>query len=333
MPLQHEPGVAFGRQTRSGMSDGESLQDFKAVEGITHRIAMVAPMVRLARPEQWIKNVIVLLPLLFGGLVTSGTAWFLAGLSAIAFCLASNAVYALNDILDRDCDRTHPQKRDRPVAAGTIGVRVAAVQAAVLFLAGVVISLQVSSVVFSAIAVYVLLQVSYCMYLKQRVIVDVMCIALGFVLRAAAGAFAIGVEVSPWLVICTFTMCLFMGFCKRRSEIAVLSESVSVGQHRRTLDRYNPEILTHLTTLSAAVAIVSYFLYATSPRTVGHFGTWTLVLNSPAIVYGVFRFALLSIQGRYAGPAELILRDRPLQATTVLWFLSVYLSLVWHGRW
>jgi decaprenyl-phosphate phosphoribosyltransferase len=295
----------------------------------TRQSSLALSVIRLARPEQWIKNVVVLLPLVFGGRMTSGAAWLAAVLGAVAFCLAASAVYATNDVIDRERDRSHPTKKNRPLAAGDVGVRVALVEAVLLLAASILVSLLVSTTVLSGIGAYVLLQACYCVWLKQKVIVDVMCIALGFVLRTATGALAIDVEVSPWLVICTFTMCLFMGFCKRRSEIAILSEAASPGEHRSTLDSYNPENLTHLTTLSAAVAVVSYFLYATSPRTVAHFGTWTLISSSPAVVYGVFRFALLSVQGRYAGPTELILQDRPFQAAAVLWLLSVCVSLLW----
>lgn len=298
----------------------------------SRRVDVILAMIRLARPEQWIKNVIVVMPVIFGGRMQDLSAWVTVALAAVAFSFASGAVYVMNDAVDRERDRNHPQKCKRPLAAGIISLKLAAAEGLTLLLMSSLLALAISPSVVGIILTYVVLQSAYSLRLKHRVIVDVMCIAIGFVLRAAAGALAIHVEVSPWLVICTFTMCLFMGFCKRRSEIATLQNGGEDGKHRRTLDTYNPEVLTHLTTLSAAVAVISYFLYATSPRTVEHFGMWILILNSPAVVYGVFRFALMSIQGRYPGPTELILHDRPFQASALCWIVSVCVGLLWLGQ-
>jgi hypothetical protein len=158
---------------------------------------------------------------------------------------------------------------------------------------------------------------------------DVICIALGFVLRTAAGAVAIKVVISPWLFICMFTICLFMGFCKRYSEVAKISDLALAKSHRPTLIIYTPELLTHLITVSAGIAVTGFLLYGLSERTVAIFGTNYFIYTLPIVVYAVFRFAMLSMNGVYADPTALILRDRPFQAVTVLWVLSALLIVYW----
>ena len=274
---------------------------------------------RLARPRHWVKNVIVLLPVVFARQMGSASAWWRAGVAAAAFCCAASAVYAFNDVMDRREDRYHPSKRDRPVASGRIGVGAATVESAVLVVFAVLVGLLANRLVLLTVLAYLVLQLAYSAFLKHKMLLDVICIALGFVLRAVAGAVAIEVSVSPWLVVCTFTICLFVGFCKRRNEIADLGGHEAAGNHRRTLSGYTPELITHLITLSGAVAIVSFVLYATSSRTVAHLGTHALVYTLPLVVYGVCRFAMLSMRAVYDDPTDLILRDRPFQATVALW--------------
>jgi 4-hydroxybenzoate polyprenyltransferase len=291
----------------------------------------IVHLVRLARPEQWIKNGIVLLPIVFALRLTDPAAWAEALVAVAAFCLVSSAAYIVNDIQDRHFDRLHPHKKARPLAAGHVPVGAAWTEAAVLLAAGLAVAWALSPMLLIVIASYVLLQAAYTFSLKRRMIIDVICIALGFVLRAAAGAVAIRVELSPWLFICTFTICLFMGFCKRRSEVATIGDTDTAGQHRATLLGYTPQFLTHLTTLTAGIAIISYLLYATSARTVEHFGTDYLLYTLPLVIYGICRFEMLSSFGRYTDPTDLVLRDRPFQLTAVLWGLMV-LAILWQGR-
>jgi 4-hydroxybenzoate polyprenyltransferase len=288
-------------------------------------------LVRLARPEHWIKNGIVLFPVVFALRVNDPVAWALAATATVAFCLTSSAAYVANDIHDRQIDRLHPRKKDRPLVSGRVSVRVAWVESALLLAAGAAVAWTLGPVTLIVLASYVLLQAAYTFYLKARMILDVMSIALGFVLRAVAGAVAIHVELSPWLFICTFTICLFMGFCKRRSEAAAIADTEAAARHRLTLPGYTPQLLTHLTTLSAGIAIVSYLLYATSLRTVEHFGTNYLLYTLPLVIYGVCRFEMLSSFGRYADPTDLVLRDRPFQLTVFLWGLMV-VAVLWQGR-
>lgn len=289
----------------------------------------VRDMVRLARPGHWIKNTIVLLPVIFALRAGDPAAWFGAFMAAVAFCLAASCVYIVNDISDRSYDRLHPSKRDRPLASGVCGVGAALAVSVFLLAGGVAAAALAGWPVVCLVVAYVLLQLAYTFVLKRRMIIDVICIALGFVLRAVAGAEAINVEISPWLIVCTFTICLFLGFCKRCNEAATLGASPCAQDHRGTLGAYTENLLTHLITLSAAIAVVSFLLYASSERTADHLGTIYLIYTLPIVVYAVFRFAMLSMRGRYVDPTDILLRDWPMQVTVVAWLAAVLAVIRW----
>jgi len=286
-------------------------------------------MLLLARPHHWTKNAIVLLPMTFAKRVLDPNAWGAAIAAAAAFCFASSAMYILNDIRDRHNDQAHPFKRTRPLASGAVTVPSACLGLSAAALIALAIAWAVSPSVLSLVLAYMLLQTGYSLYLKQKMIIDVICIALGFVLRASTGAVAIGVEPSLWLVICTFTLCLFIGFCKRRNEAATISDVSLAAAHRKTLTGYTPELLTHLTTLAAGVTIVAYLQYATSPLTVERFGTHYLAYTLPLIVYGIARMEMLSIKGCFQDPVDILFRDHPLQATILLWLVSSTVVVLW----
>jgi len=285
-------------------------------------------LVRLARPGHWVKNLIVLLPVVFAERMSEVGVWMRALPTALVFCLASSAVYVVNDIFDRRQDRLHPVKKHRPLAAGLVSMQAAIWEAGVLLSAAVVIALVVDVLVLAVVLAYLVMQAAYTLMLKRKMIVDVICVAIGFVLRAAAGAIAIRVEISHWLVICTFTACLFVGFCKRCNEIATLGPAGSVN-HRHTLIGYTTSLLTHLITLSAAIAVVSFLLYATDRRTVDNFGTVNMVYTLPVVIYAIFRFAMLSMRGSYSDPVDIFLRDWPLQLTVAAWVAMVLVVLRW----
>jgi len=288
-------------------------------------------LLTLARPPQWIKNSIVLFPLAFARRLGDPAAWACALMAALAFCLVSSAGYILNDLRDREEDRLHPVKRKRPLAAGLVSAGAAAAMGVALLAVGLGVAALTGGPVLTLCLAYVALQAAYTLALKHRMIADVICIALGFVFRAVAGALAISVPASPWLIICAFTLCLFMGFCKRRLEVAALGNDEAATRYRRTLAGYTPELLTHLITLSAALAIVSYLMYATSARTIHEFRTSSLVYALPLVIYAIARFAMVSMRGAYNGPTELILRDRPFQASAALWG-ALTLFLIYQGH-
>ena len=287
--------------------------------------------IQLIRPGHWTKNVLVLAPVVSAMRVCDPRAWYQAALATAAFCLASSAAYVFNDIYDRERDLRHPAKSSRPLASGRVSVQAAAALAVILLLSALGVALAANSRVLVVVVAYLLLQAAYTLALKHKMLVDVICIALGFVLRAVAGAVAIPVVISPWLFVCTFTVCLFMGFCKRCNEIATVGGLDEAGEHRFTLTGYKPELLTHLITLSAAVAIMGFLLYASSARTVRSFGTDFMIYTLPLVIYGVFRFAMLSMRGNYADPMDIVLHDRPFQATVLIWVAAVVVVIYW-GR-
>jgi len=267
----------------------------------------------------------------FGLRIGDVQAWLQAVLAMMAFCFASSSAYIINDIHDRHQDRMHPRKKTRPLASGAVSIGLATVTAIVFLAAAMAAAQSVNLIVSFVVLTYLLLQFVYTFFLKSKMLIDVICIASGFVLRAVGGAVAIGVAISPWLFVCTFTICLFVGFCKRRSEIVSIGDTSVAEKYRKTLVGYVPELLTHLTTLSAGVAIVSFLVYASSPRTVEHFGTDYLVYTLPAVIYAVCRFAMLSMTGRFADPMDLIFHDRPLQVTAGILIISTLVVIYW-GR-
>jgi 4-hydroxybenzoate polyprenyltransferase len=286
-------------------------------------------IIEIARPKHWIKNLIILFPIFFSFNVDKSEAWFKVIITLISFSLASSASYIFNDIQDRDRDRFHPVKQNRPIASGQISLATASIESGLLLLLSFLVAQIAGTSVLLLVIVYLIIQAGYSVILKNKMVVDVICIALGFVTRAMAGAACIRVEISPWLIICTFTISLFMGFCKRGNEIATINNKTQAEGHRITLPGYTPELLTHFITLSAGVAVVSFLLYSSSPMTVERFGTIYLSYTLPLVIYGIFRFAMLSMRGTYADPTDLILRDRPFQATVLLWAVLAFIIIYW----
>lgn len=278
--------------------------------------------IELLRPTQWAKNIVVFAGPAAGLKLSSVVSVTQACVAFAAFCLVASAGYAINDVLDRAADASHPTKRNRPVVRGAIRPSTALAVASILLIASVVLTALVlrSGGVTVVLLLYFAMTLAYSASLKRRVILDVTVVAIGFVLRAWAGSLAVGVETSEWLIACVFTLCLFMGFGKRRCELAMIGNVNEAGQHRRTLLRYTPDLLNHLITVSAGIAVITFLLY-TMDRS-GHpapFHKEHLFYTLPLVVYGIFRFAMLTESGAHAGPTEIVLRDRPLLGTILLW--------------
>ncbi|MHC4158243.1 MAG: decaprenyl-phosphate phosphoribosyltransferase [Planctomycetota bacterium] len=277
------------------------------------------------RPSHWSKNIFVFVGLVFGGKL-AGTAdeVLLAVGSAVGgfFCLslAASAIYIFNDIIDREADRIHPEKRNRPIAAGVVPILSAGVMSAICAVVAVVSSYMLARSLAVVVLMYIVLMVLYSLVLKRMMILDCITISIGFCLRAVAGAVVVGVFISPWLIICTFALCLFLGFGKRRSEVAQISEK-DIKAFRKTLAGYTPELLAHMLDVTSGLAIVCFLLYAMDERTLRVFGTNNLVYTTPLVLYCVFRFSTLIQKGRYSGPVQLILQDRPFQLSFGLWVL------------
>ena len=283
---------------------------------------------RLARPKQWTKNGFVLAGVVFAqkAFVVSSVASAL--LAFVAFCALSGAVYAANDVLDVEEDRKHPTKRRRPVASGEVSPRSATVFAAVLAIAGLGLGFAVDPGVGLAGAAYLALQVLYTLLLKHTAILDVMSISGGFVIRALAGVAAVGSPISPWLIVCTALLTLFLGFSKRRHEIASLGDGAAV--HRRNLRDYSVPLLDEMMNIMISATIIAYVLY-----TFFEYDNYYMMGSIPFVVYGVFRYMLLVHRNGGGNPDTLLLRDRPLQIALVLWLLVVgtviYLIPLWNG--
>lgn len=274
---------------------------------------------QILRPLHWTKNLFVLAALVFGQKLGEPLAIGSALGGFFCFCLASSAVYIFNDILDRKMDSLHTEKSQRPITAGTVSVGSAVVMSGLCAALAIWGSFLLVPAFGIVIVTYMGLMILYSVLLKTMMIVDCVVISIGFCLRAVAGAVVVGVDISPWLIICTFALCLFMGFGKRRSEIAQLGERSE--SFRKILAGYTPELLAHMLDVTSALAVICFLLYAMDDRTLRVFGTNNLVYTTPLVLYCIFRFSALIQKGRFSGPVELIVRDLPFQLGFVLWVL------------
>jgi 4-hydroxybenzoate polyprenyltransferase len=281
------------------------------------------------RPAQWAKNLTVLAPLLFAQQLFVPSA-FAHGVFAFAlFCGLSSAVYLLNDALDYERDRLHPDKCHRPLAAGHLTHRLvigAAGTLLVFVLAGAAL---LGRTVLLILIGYWLLNLLYSVWLKRQVILDVFSIAAGFVLRVVGGAAAVQVEISHWLLVCTTLLALFLGFCKRRHEL--LSLGTAADRHRQVLTEYDPRFLDMMIGIVTAATVMSYALYTVSEETVRKFQTDGLLATLPFVLYGIFRYLYLVYHKELGGdPTQQLLTDKPLLLNLGLWTLAVGVILYWR---
>jgi 4-hydroxybenzoate polyprenyltransferase len=287
---------------------------------------MARHLLRSLRPEQWSKNLLVFAALIFAGKLLDPAAVLLAVAAFAIFCALSGVVYLINDVADRDSDRQHPLKKHRPIAAGLLPVSVALTAAAVLGAAAIGAAFLLS-VRFGIVAVsYLTLMSLYSGPLKHIVIIDVMTIAIGFVLRAVAGAAVLNVAFSHWLLVCTLLGALFIALAKRRHELVLLADGAA--GHRRILGEYSAYLLDQMIAIVAASTVIAYTLYTISPETVDKFGTVWLELTIPFPLYGIFRYLYLVHRREGGGsPADLLLSDRPLLACVTLGVAAVVLII------
>ena len=268
-----------------------------------------------ARPRQWIKNLVCLAGLVFSGQLTDGSAVLGAAVAFVGFCLLSSGVYFVNDIHDRHHDRHNPLKAHRPIASGRLSVNVAELVAALLMCGGMGVLSLLGWRCGVVAGIYLLMSLLYCVRLKHTVIVDVMCISLGFVLRMLAGVFAVGALPTAWIVLCMFFLSLFLGFAKRRGELANRRGAARRG--RPVLADYSLPLLDLLLAMTATMAVVCYALYTVTGR-----DTPALVVTIPLVVYGVVRYMLLvMVRNRGELPDELLVHDRMLHGAVAAWAL------------
>jgi 4-hydroxybenzoate polyprenyltransferase len=274
------------------------------------------------RPSQWTKNLLVFAGLLFGMRLFVPSAVVRALAAFVIFCALSGVVYLLNDILDRDSDRRHPLKAKRPIASGALSVPAATAAAVVIGALALVASLALGWPFALVAAAYLVLQALYSSSLKHVVIIDVLTLSLGFVLRAVAGAVAVNVEFSHWLLVCTILLALFIALNKRRHEITLLADDAAT--HRPILGEYSEYLLDQMIAVVTASTLISYVFYTISPETQEKFGTQWLGLTIPFPLYGIFRYLYLVHRREGGGsPSELLLADRPLLVCVALWAIAV----------
>jgi len=272
----------------------------------------LAALARSLRPQHWLKNGFVLAPALFSGHALDAAAVGRSLAAAAAFCLAASAGYLVNDLLDRDADRADPVKRLRPIAAGTLGAGAALAWSLALLAGAAALALAVSRPVLLALLAYAALTLLYSLALKAVSIVEALVLAAGFVVRLAAGALAIPVMISHWLVICGFLLALLLAFGKRVPE-----------QRRPDLrtPAYPESFLRAAVSVLAGVTLVAYVLYTVAPETVANVGSRALLLTVPLVLFGVLRYLLLLHREGAQDPSGTLLSDRPLLATVVAWAL------------
>lgn len=293
----------------------------------------VMAVLKAMRPKQWIKNFMVFPALVFAGHLTDLTDVVAVCGGFVVFCLLSGSVYLFNDIKDYEKDRLHPNKKFRPIASGELSIPDArramgfvAVAALVGSLALNVITTKVGFDFFFIAVLYLALQIAYTLKLKHVVILDVGCIAAGFVLRVLAGTAIINVPIGMWIIICTTLLALFLGFGKRRHELVLLSGEA--GEHRRILEEYSPYYLDQMIAVVTASTVVAYSLYTMDPATIEKLGTTRLPLTIPFVIYGIFRYLYLVHQREEGGsPSKVLVSDKPLLVNILLWFVAVVVLL------
>ena len=278
------------------------------------------------RPGQWVKTLFIFAGLIFSGDLVHHEVLIRVSNGFILFSLVASSIYIFNDINDLEFDRAHPQKKNRPVAVGLLSVPGAYAGAFVLALTGLIGALTLDWMFFAILLCYLINNVAYTIIIKKMAILDIMCIASGFVLRVLAGTELAEVMPSDWLIICTIMLSLFLGFGKRRHELVVTR--VDALSHRKVLGEYSLSFLDQMIAVSTACIVMSYALYTVSPQTVGRFGTRNLVFSIPFVIYGIYRYLYLIHQKNMGGnPPREIIKDLPLLINAFLWALLVVLII------
>ena len=283
----------------------------------------------LIRPQQWIKNGFVLIPMFFGGRLLNADDAIASVVTFFAFSFAASAIYCFNDIVDVDADRRHPVKCGRPIASGAVSVPTAYALMAVLALLSALLLFflpQRAGETAGIVAFYFLLNMAYCLWLKRHAIIDVCTVAFGFVLRILAGGMACDVAVSNWLVLMTFLLALFLSFAKRRDDVLRMNETGE--PPRRNTIRYNLTFVNQAITVTGTVTLVCYIMYTVSPEVVSRFHAPYLYLTSIFVLVGLLRYMQLTVVDEVSGdPTKILLRDRFTQATVVAWIMAFLLII------
>ncbi len=283
---------------------------------------MISDIIISLRPKQWLKNFFIFSALVFDRQLTNSKSFITTVLGFFIFCALSSSIYVFNDLFDIEADKNHPLKKNRPIAAGRLKANLAIMISLLLSIIAFSSAYYLSKSFFIISVIYLLINILYSKWLKHLPIIDVLIIASGFVLRVAAGVTLIDVErFSPWLYVVTTLLALFIGFGKRRAELALLAKSAN--QHRAVFDGYTLEFLDQLITIVSSTTIIGYSLYTFSAPNLPE--NHTMMLTIPFVLYGIFRYLyLIKIKESGGAPEELLMNDRPLQLDILLWGLSVF---------
>ena len=289
------------------------------------------PVIRIVRPRQWVKNFFVFIPLFFGGQMSNTTLLLDALTTFIAFSLAASSIYCLNDIVDVEADRQHPVKCHRPIASGQVSVSATYALMAIMLILSMTVcpmlkgrSMAVGAVVLG----YWIMNIAYCVWLKNFAIIDVCLIAFGFVLRILAGGLATGIEPSNWLVLMTFLLTLFLSFAKRRDD--VLRMEATGKPPRKNTIRYNLTFINQAITISASITLVCYIMYTVSPEVTARFNSHYIYLTTIFVLVGLLRYIQIAVVDKQSGdPTKIILRDRFTQLVVLAWMVS-FLFIIYY---
>lgn len=279
------------------------------------------------RPRQWIKNVFILAPVIFADHLFHPPFLVRTAVAVLLFSLLNGAVYLLNDVIDRERDRLHPQKCRRPVAAGLLSLKNALFAALLIFILALLAIFIFDRLFFAIALIYALLNLLYSLLLRNVVICDIVIIALGFVLRVLIGGTVNDIWLSPWIMIMTFLLAIFLGLMKRRAEVLKMTGKVANGLTRATLSDYNLALLDQMISVSTATTLISYTMYVMSPEIQQKFATDKLFVTVPFVVFGIFRYLFLAYaRNRGENPAEVIYTDLPFTLNLLFW-AAVFLAV------
>ncbi|MGZ7047507.1 MAG: decaprenyl-phosphate phosphoribosyltransferase [Methanobacterium sp.] len=280
---------------------------------------MLKELIISMRPRQWYKNVVIFIGIVFSLNLLNLNLWIDAITAFAIFCVLSGSIYIINDILDSKEDKNHPKKRLRPIASGKLKVNYAILSVIVLVILSLSISYLINALFLITAITFFLLMLIYSIFLKNLIIVDIMVISAGFVLRAIAGCLAVGVLISPWLIICAFLLALFLGIGKRRHELVLLGKNAA--NHRKILDGYSTAMLDQMTNITTSALIMSYSLYTFFT------GKIFIMLTIPFAVYGLFRYIYLVHTENFGGEPEMLFKDKGMLLSMILWVMLVLIVL------
>ena len=279
-------------------------------------------ILKILRPHQWVKNTFIFIPLFFGGSLFDMADWTSSLVAFVAFSFAASAIYSINDIVDVEADKKHPKKCKRPIAAGRVSKRQASLLAIILAIAALALPFLLNNWMLSVvIAVYLAMNLCYCIRLKHYAIIDVCIVAMGFVMRIVAGGVATDIVLSRWIVMMTFLLTLFLSFAKRRDDVLIMNETGMAP--RKNTSRYNLTFINQAITITGGVMLVCYIMYTVSPEVIERFNSPNLYMTSFFVILGLLRYIQLTVVDERSGePTRLVLSDRLIQLIIAGWIIS-----------